>query len=135
PAERLPDLCLLALFKQLTPEYQVIARKVCLRWHDLVPEATGRVRSLAIIIGPYSMDESANRIIKSDGDSRVMQYILKDDGTPMYPLYRFTEWNSLLIKTLDSESAHLIAGTFASLSELKLAILEPNSLNWQWPTI
>src|SRR5699024_6867900 len=49
--DRIPDLVLKALFRQMTPADQIVARKVCSRWSVLVPEAARSVRFLALVVG------------------------------------------------------------------------------------
>src|SRR5699024_440535 len=85
PVTRLPDLCLLAIFRQMTLGDQIRARNVCRRWADLMFEATINRRKLILLIGgSKNFEERIGRALFFYRQTQNL--LLNDDGSKKCPI-------------------------------------------------
>ncbi len=125
PRRPLPDLCLIVILKQLTPNDQLKAAQMSFRCTVLARAANRQVKSL-VITGLKDYDEikfAINSILFAFKPS--MQQ-LKSAGVPFpdYPMTtsRVNKWNCLLLdrnQKLDTPVIELIIIVFPAVTDLK----------------
>ena len=93
-------------------------------------EQSGR-RSLTLLIGSRTREEFASAINDDYLGNRVLQHVVKEDGTALVPLAAFTEWNSVLVNTLTEEDVEKMAATFRNTDQLLVVIGEAKPIDWQ----
>src|SRR5699024_3133461 len=95
PFATLPDLCLLALFRELPLADQITIRHVNHRWHSLATEVTKSRRRLTLLVNHRRIDQLEEWInypsstdIPSEGSmisakDKVLSLLRAEDGRPL----------------------------------------------------
>ena len=117
----MPDLCLLALIKQIDALDRITAQNVSSTWFHRVREANRAVRSLTIAVGTKddfkAIDERINGLSIESEPS--MMLLKRADGSKLYPLRHVaTKWNCLRFGELNSSTVRQIIATFPHITEL-----------------
>ena len=125
PRRPIPDLDLISVFKQLTPNSQLNASKMSPRCLGLVRAANRKVKILAF--NSDDQDDFASFSLASKYFS--VQLLAENPGEPAafpdYPVTRLSKWNSLdlfddnLNALTPSDIEHVI-GSFSAVTDLKV---------------
>lgn len=123
PPRHLPDLCLIALFQQMSVNDRLSASRMNSRWSNLVRVANLRVCSLVI------SNNVKDNAIKTDeaafnsffiGSSPSMRLCAGENGQPLEPVFRLNKWNCLKVNTsLDIPSIKQIVTIFPNITDFK----------------
>ena len=134
---------LVAVFKMMKLHDRLTACKVSPHWFDLVRVANHSEHSLTILGGGSTADLQAylfrinSLSIASKPSIRMLTYHSGGDGDgegetgrPLFPVTRFTDWNSLLFGAaegpykaeLDSATVETIVSVFPHITELTFAV-------------
>ncbi|KAH9395667.1 hypothetical protein TYRP_020401 [Tyrophagus putrescentiae] len=123
PWRTVPDLCIIAVLKQMPLIDQLTAGNISPRWNILLRAANRRVRYLAIFCGD-SINQEYVSPFSIDSRSLSLRMLTDDNGKTLYPVTRLTKWNCLLIKSWkNAEGQSLItvgqiANAFSAITEL-----------------
>lgn len=127
PRRPLPDLCLIAVLKMLTPNDQLKANKMSPRCAVLVRVANRRVKML-VITSAQSFDGewTKSRISEFSLSSEPIMQLLPAGGEP-FPDYpntttRLSKWNCLLVddgQLFDQPTVEQIVNAFSAVTDLK----------------
>lgn len=138
PPRYMPDLCLIALFQQMSPNDQMSASKVNSRWLFLLRAANRRVRSLAIVC--LSQDPFGEQVITFQdfiyncfiGSNLSSQQLKNENGQRQYPkTFIVRKWNCLLFnKTIDVPTIELIVTIFSAVIDLKVTLVNTEHLKF-----
>ncbi|KAH9400789.1 hypothetical protein TYRP_002365 [Tyrophagus putrescentiae] len=126
PLRPLPDLCLIAVFKQLTPVDQLTASLMSLRCEVLVRAANRRVKTLTFTCSANLefASKKINGICLASKPS--MQLTNSVPSFADYPLMtgRLSKWNSLQIEQLEFDywTVEQIVSIFSAVTDLKLLV-------------
>lgn len=128
---RLPDLCLITVFQQLSPNEQVAASRVSSRWCTLLRAANRRVRSL-VITCTADEDTSGSQMVAFQnylyncfvGSSISMQQVTNKAGQQEYPkTTRLSKWNCLQYRSdFDLPTIERIVNIFSAVTDLKISL-------------
>lgn len=126
PYRPIPDLCLISVFKMLTPNDQLKASKMSLRCATLVRVANRQVKTLVISSLEGFYNEAQNKIHSLSLASKPSMKQLKNAGElfsdyPM-PTTRLNKWNCLLLycdELLDPSAIQQIVTVFSAVTDLK----------------
>ncbi|KAH9397843.1 hypothetical protein TYRP_004170 [Tyrophagus putrescentiae] len=124
PRRPLPELCLIAVMKMLTPNDQLKASQMSPRCSVLVRAANRRVKSL--VISSLDMETTEEKIDSFFLASKPSMKQLKDDGVPFpdFPMSNahLSKWNCLQLNScekLDSSTIEQIVSVFSAVTDLK----------------
>lgn len=125
PRRPLPELCLIAVMKMLTPNDQLKASQMSPRCSVLVRAANRRVKSL--VISSLDIETTEKKIDSFFLASKPSMKQLKDDGVPFcdYPMTNandLSKWNCLQLDScekLDSSTIEQIVSVFSAVTDLK----------------
>ena len=126
PRRPLPDLCLIAVMKMLTPNDQLKAAQMSPRSAVLVRAANRRVKML-VITRSKDFGWIENRINRHSLASIPSMQLLPAGGEPFpdYPMTttRISKWNCLQMdknQHFDQSTVEQIVNTFSAVNDLKL---------------
>ena len=126
PRRPLPDLCLIAVMKMLTPNDQLKTAQMSPRCAVLVRAANRRVKML-VITRSKDFGWIENRINRHSLASIPSMQLLPAGGEPFpdYPMTtsRISKWNCLLVdkdQHLDQPTVEQIVNAFSAVTDLKL---------------
>ncbi len=131
PLRPLPDLCLITLFKMMTPNEQMVASQMSPRCAVLVRAANRSVKSLVItdrnVEDPCDLKNLKDLINSYSLASKpAMQPLMDIPGEPSFPDYpmttRLSKWRCLLIDPkvqIDTATIEQIVNIFSAVTDLK----------------
>ena len=134
PLRPLPDLCLISVFKMLTPNEQLVANKMSPRCAILVRAANRTLKTLVITSKDYDeeyclMDLKLIISYFSLASRPSMQKLMNSMPGVTFPDYpmttaRVSKWNCLMInrqqiQMLDTATIHQIVTIFSAVTDLK----------------
>ncbi|KAH9400785.1 hypothetical protein TYRP_002360 [Tyrophagus putrescentiae] len=122
PLRPLPDLCLIAVFKQLTPTDQLKASLMSFRCEVLVRAANRRVKTLSITYWD-EVEVIKNEINKLSLSCKPSMQLTSGEPFPDYPAMtdRLSQWNCLRLK-LATPNIEQIVYVFSAVTDLKLIV-------------
>ncbi|KAH9400771.1 hypothetical protein TYRP_002346 [Tyrophagus putrescentiae] len=122
PLRPLSDLCLIFVFKQLTPTDQLKASLMSFRCKVLVRAANRRVKTLAITYWD-EVEVIKKEISKFSLSCNPSMQLTSGEPFPDYPAMtdRLSQWNCLRLK-LDTPNIEQIVYVFSAVTDLKLIV-------------
>ncbi|KAH9392617.1 hypothetical protein TYRP_005699, partial [Tyrophagus putrescentiae] len=122
PSRPIPDLCLIAVFKQLTPRTQLNAGQMSNRCYLLVRAANRRVKALVITDSNQKFD-FFNYFSLSSHHRSIYELKAAGESFPDYPSTRLSKWNGLRVEHLQQLSKtdikHIV-NAFSAVTDLKV---------------
>ncbi len=118
PRRSLPDLVLIGVFKQLTPNSQLTASKMSNRCYLLVRAANRRVKLLIISDSQHALDINPFNLPYKLSEPRSEQFSLSFSGPSVTP---FSQWNLLKLsatKKFDKSTVERIVTIFSAVTSL-----------------
>ena len=139
PRRPLPDLCLISVFKMLTPNEQLVANKMSPRCAVLVRAANRKVKTLVITIrdvtgvDPSKLKNKINSFSLASKPSMQQLIDIPGETFPDYPVTtRLSEWNVLRLdqqQPIDTATIEQIVTIFSAVTELKFMTIDSKHIN------
>ncbi len=139
PRRPLPDLCLISVFKMLTPKEQLVASKMSPRCAVLVRAANRTVKTLVVTSQNFyeaNLSLLTYKINYFSFASKPSMKLLKDipgETFPDYPMTtRLSKWNILQLDQLpliDTATIEQIVTIFSAVTDLKLMTISSKHIN------
>ncbi|KAH9402861.1 hypothetical protein TYRP_015624 [Tyrophagus putrescentiae] len=139
PRRPLPDLCLISVFKMLTPNEQLVASQMSPRCAVLVRAANRKVKTLVITsrdvrgVDPSRLKNKIDSFSLASKPSMQQLMDIPGETFPDYPMTtRLSKWNILQLEQLqliDTATIEQIVTIFSAVTELKFIVSYSNQNN------
>ncbi|KAH9390138.1 hypothetical protein TYRP_007687 [Tyrophagus putrescentiae] len=137
PRRPLPELCLISVFKMLTPNEQLVASKMSPRCAVLVRAANRTVKTLVLDTWKYgellTLKYNINYFSLASKPSMLLLKDIPDETFPDYPMTtRLSKWNILRLdqlRLIDTANIEQIVTIFSAVTDLKFMTNNSKHIN------